>query len=1091
MMEKPLVIKREKPQYSSMDYEFLRDLGIRCVQRLSGKIWTDFNTHDPGITILEQLCFAITDLGFRTDFTMQDLLNARTVKGKGQPKNTFFDASEIFPTNPLTIEDYRILIIDRVPYVKNAWFEPVRDNYLGIQGLYKVLLQVDEQARKPEMLRRIKNEVLEVFNLHRNLGEDIELIEILEVEKVVVYADIEISSDAVAEEILATIQFNVNEYLNPSIKFYTVEELREEGLTVDEIFDGPVPKNGFIKKAELLPMRQEVYVSKIMEIITNVEGVRRITFFNVEKNDFSIEGDVITIEKGFYPVLDMDTLDERFNSSNYPMQFFRGALNYELDLNTANQLLYSQFARYKKGYEQKKLYNVREYPSILKRDEIIKYYSIQHTFPLTYGLNEYGLPNNSRPTRERVAAIKQLRAYLLPFEQIMANYLAQLGHIKELFSIDQEVDRTYYAQAPTDIPFFEEIFNVGIDQSDLGEESVAEYRRRITEKFTAEVEKITARFDPFIDRRNRFLDHLMARFSERFDTDFLLKVAASYLPNHLAEKAEHDLIKAKIRFLQNYVDISRNRGQAFNYFESDDKVWNVSGLEKRVCLLLNVAQDSNESLLRILDGKQPLADAPAFPDIIEFIAPDAFTEGILSPEHPLSGELSEELSKAPEGEDKESQDEKNRQEAVDKILEQLGQAEKNANSDFLEDHELPQDEKSGDDNFTAPKVVHSAADIHFDSRFVFRAPSRSQLLLELLSIGIFAYNYIILGEKEGGFGVYYKGNRNIGVYKIHHSSTRLEARQAIDKLIDYLHLINKYSEGFHLVEHVLMRPQSKDQHFFVLLSDRDEPMLRSYQLGDQLEQRYLTEDIPACGILPENYDILPYYGEEAQERILKTKRSEQQEQDDALYEEEVNPFDENTQKFLDKLQEGDPQPPKEEEAPAPTAEKTIIEYHLLLKDFYGRYIARAPFGFPTTEEAQFFANDVIDYIKSFSKGNVSIFDKIIFDVKPRVQANVADTFYSQEISVVMPNWTTRFQNSDFRALLKNSIAVNCPVHLHVNFFWIGVEEMADFERAYNEWLYERLALEPRQPLLDEKALALTELIGAYQRIMLEKRKKKG
>ena len=41
----------------------LREMGIEEIQKLSGKIWTDFNLHDPGVTILEQLCYALTDLG--------------------------------------------------------------------------------------------------------------------------------------------------------------------------------------------------------------------------------------------------------------------------------------------------------------------------------------------------------------------------------------------------------------------------------------------------------------------------------------------------------------------------------------------------------------------------------------------------------------------------------------------------------------------------------------------------------------------------------------------------------------------------------------------------------------------------------------------------------------------------------------------------------------------------------------------------------------------------------------------------------------------------------------------------------------------
>ena len=44
------------------------------VRRLSSALWTDHNTHDPGVTTLEVLCYAITDLAYRTDFATADLL---------------------------------------------------------------------------------------------------------------------------------------------------------------------------------------------------------------------------------------------------------------------------------------------------------------------------------------------------------------------------------------------------------------------------------------------------------------------------------------------------------------------------------------------------------------------------------------------------------------------------------------------------------------------------------------------------------------------------------------------------------------------------------------------------------------------------------------------------------------------------------------------------------------------------------------------------------------------------------------------------------------------------------------------------------
>src|SRR6185369_6034726 len=61
-------------EHVAMDFARLRDEGLSLLARLSGTQWTDFNTHDPGITILEQLCYAITDLGYRIAYPIAELL---------------------------------------------------------------------------------------------------------------------------------------------------------------------------------------------------------------------------------------------------------------------------------------------------------------------------------------------------------------------------------------------------------------------------------------------------------------------------------------------------------------------------------------------------------------------------------------------------------------------------------------------------------------------------------------------------------------------------------------------------------------------------------------------------------------------------------------------------------------------------------------------------------------------------------------------------------------------------------------------------------------------------------------------------------
>jgi len=39
-----------------LDFSSLREQGIALIQRLAGTTWTEYNAHDPGVSILEQFC---------------------------------------------------------------------------------------------------------------------------------------------------------------------------------------------------------------------------------------------------------------------------------------------------------------------------------------------------------------------------------------------------------------------------------------------------------------------------------------------------------------------------------------------------------------------------------------------------------------------------------------------------------------------------------------------------------------------------------------------------------------------------------------------------------------------------------------------------------------------------------------------------------------------------------------------------------------------------------------------------------------------------------------------------------------------------
>ncbi|RME95985.1 MAG: hypothetical protein D6772_12500, partial [Bacteroidetes bacterium] len=198
------------------------------------------------------------------------------------------------------------------------------------------------------------------------------------------------------------------------------------------------------------------------------------------------------------------------------------------------------------------------------------YEPVQYNLPFAYGVGPAGL--DPRVTDQRHAQARQLKGYLMPFEQLLADMTQQLARVPELFSTDEQVDRTYFTH------FFDPAA-ANPDIADLAAIST-------TEATEDNLRALAESESTFHDRRNRFLDHMLARFGEQFrDYALMLYANADRIP-FSAQK----LIKDKIRFLRFYPRISADRGRAFNY--RYDGRWcdprNRTGLSERIGRLLGL-----------------------------------------------------------------------------------------------------------------------------------------------------------------------------------------------------------------------------------------------------------------------------------------------------------------------------------------------------------------------------------------------------------------------------------------------------------------------------------------------------------------------
>ena len=574
------VIPKAVDESPALNYKDMVMEAIKAIEEMSGKRWTNYNASDTGITMLEYLCYALLDLGYKSTFPIEDLLTNKNNRLK--TKNHFYKAREIFFSNPVTVNDFRKLLIDRLPDLKNAWVRPVKSPGC-FPGSFDVFLELTDELKEKWILLLDKGEDDMIYSLndasgtslqqmslidpasfkkrvkqlksaadvlllnHRNLGDIFTKVHVLRPVKYKLQGTFYFTLDADPARVVAWLYYMLNNRISRFIDFCTYPELLEEGMTTDEILAGTRLENGFIRDADLEPMKEGLDLQQLEAALAAHKEVTGITNFAIStprKTNKGIEygpwnsAGLVKFQRHTSPFFDHTDIVQAIKEGDIVVYTGNKRLK-QVDQSKVNSLYESLTLRKPVssiGFESE-LGPIA--PKGIYRD-LSTYHSIQSLFPEHYGLRASANYTGFAP--EKTGKLKQLKAYLMFFEQIIADHQAQLGKVHHLLSFDSSISiqealcQTYFSMGIYDSPGAPDILKAFEGGSMTMSNQLDNHARYQWQLFKDNPDNPYENFlsqtkdkeQSNVERKYKLIQHVLSRYGERFLPEVILELNPHY-----------------------------------------------------------------------------------------------------------------------------------------------------------------------------------------------------------------------------------------------------------------------------------------------------------------------------------------------------------------------------------------------------------------------------------------------------------------------------------------------------------------------------------------------------------------------------------
>ena len=524
MTPRSATIQQNQVLPPGQDYALLRAEGLAHLQRLSGETWTDYNLHDPGITLLEALCYTLTDLSSRASQPIPELLAPAATEAAG---TTFVPAHRAFANHPVTCQDYQKLVLDRFyQQVKNVWVSPLRpaEGQPAASGHYQVALELSAPTqRTAQEQEALCTAVGAVLNQHRNLGEQFERPTLLQPRRVTVGGSLDLLPGQQPEHVLANVLIALAQALAPYPVSDSLAKLRAQGLATEDIFAGPVMQHRLLLESSFPGRRQYLGLSDLLQQVQQVAGIRHLGAFQLYYTDTkgqAAETSHLAVADHEIPQLDVPATLQHLVVSQLGVPVL-----------VNHTFVQQRFERWLHTAALNPGGPTAQRPDRLRFADqpgtylgLGRYDSVQNLLPALYGVCEDGPPpvavNEGDIGLAQQAAIMQLKGYLLHFEQVMADFCAQLETVGQFFSpTSPSHPKVLASTALYDVPFVAPLLaGTGVSPGEAwGRDPAAEarwqaYQADHTNAYLQALRPTAEQRPRQLDQRYAVLSHLLARF---------------------------------------------------------------------------------------------------------------------------------------------------------------------------------------------------------------------------------------------------------------------------------------------------------------------------------------------------------------------------------------------------------------------------------------------------------------------------------------------------------------------------------------------------------------------------------------------------